>query len=315
MKHVSSGLRVGLAMVVCAAVLAPSALADNGKKPEDGPGNSGNAPGHNKDSASAPPQAVAPETSPPEPPPSSAPAEGAPAASQGPTAAAKHEEPPAAAVAQPAAKAPGPEQSKHPEKSEKPDAKTRPVGGGEPSKSSGEASAHRKVLICHATGSTTNPFVLISVSVHAWSDGRGHGAHADDVFVDWSWPGDPRQRNDALCPASRRDVPPTTTTTTTPHPSTKPSASTPADPDSQARTAVADPRASGEARPGERSATLAPPATATKLALVTASGLLADSAVRGTLPFTGLPLWAAGLTGFLLLGLGLVLRRRTALRA
>jgi hypothetical protein len=38
-----------------------------------------------------------------------------------------------------------------------------------------------KVALCHATGSATNPFVLISVSVNA-TTGNGHGRHADDVI-------------------------------------------------------------------------------------------------------------------------------------
>lgn len=38
-----------------------------------------------------------------------------------------------------------------------------------------------KVALCHATGSATNPFVLISVSVNATTQ-NGHGRHADDVI-------------------------------------------------------------------------------------------------------------------------------------
>jgi hypothetical protein len=38
-----------------------------------------------------------------------------------------------------------------------------------------------KVALCHATGSATNPFVLITVSVNA-TTGNGHGRHADDLI-------------------------------------------------------------------------------------------------------------------------------------
>lgn len=38
-----------------------------------------------------------------------------------------------------------------------------------------------KVALCHATGSATNPFVLISVSVNA-TTGNGHGRHAADII-------------------------------------------------------------------------------------------------------------------------------------
>ncbi|MGH3112088.1 MAG: hypothetical protein ACRDOP_01310, partial [Gaiellaceae bacterium] len=42
-------------------------------------------------------------------------------------------------------------------------------------------AARGKVALCHATGSATNPFVLISVSVNA-TTGNGHGRHADDII-------------------------------------------------------------------------------------------------------------------------------------
>ena len=42
-------------------------------------------------------------------------------------------------------------------------------------------TGREKVALCHATGSATNPFVLISVSVNA-TTGNGHGRHADDVI-------------------------------------------------------------------------------------------------------------------------------------
>jgi hypothetical protein len=42
-------------------------------------------------------------------------------------------------------------------------------------------AGREKVALCHATGSATNPFVLISVSVNA-TTGNGHGRHVDDVI-------------------------------------------------------------------------------------------------------------------------------------
>jgi hypothetical protein len=38
-----------------------------------------------------------------------------------------------------------------------------------------------KVTLCHATGSATNPYVVITVSVNA-TTGNGHGRHADDII-------------------------------------------------------------------------------------------------------------------------------------
>jgi hypothetical protein len=48
-------------------------------------------------------------------------------------------------------------------------------------KSHGSAAPHHKVALCHATGSKTNPYVLITVSVNATA-GNGHGRHEDDII-------------------------------------------------------------------------------------------------------------------------------------
>ena len=45
----------------------------------------------------------------------------------------------------------------------------------------GQAAPHEKVTLCHATGSPTNPFVVITVSVNA-ATGNGHGLHEDDII-------------------------------------------------------------------------------------------------------------------------------------
>jgi hypothetical protein len=317
MKRVSSGLRVSLAMAFCAALLAPSALADNGKKPhEDRPGNSSNAPGHNKSDEVPPPQASAPDT-----PSTPAPPEGAPAPEHAaPPETTKPESTPSAVAPQPQDATPpereGPAKPEKPQKPE-PNPKPRPGASGRlsaPAKPADDSKAHQKVLICHATGSATNPYVLISVSASAWSNGHGHGAHADDVFVDWSWPGDHRQKNDALCPASSPvDLPPTTSATPTAPPAT--GATTPASarpgPDAPAGDA-ADPPA---AEQKDIAPSFAPPvARAVEGDVLISSARLARTAVRGTLPFTGLPVWAVMLIGSCLLSAGLVLRCRTAPR-
>ena len=43
-------------------------------------------------------------------------------------------------------------------------------------------AAGEKVTICHFTGSETNPFEIVSVSVNAWQDdsAHGHAGHAED---------------------------------------------------------------------------------------------------------------------------------------
>ena len=314
MKHLSVGLRVSLAMVFCSALLAPGALADNGKKPPDErPGNSVNAPGHTKgddappaavatpEAASTPPTAAtAPEPTPETARPESGEAEGADATGH--------------PVPAPPDK-PTNAKSERPAKPEKttPETPARPGGTGRPPGargSAGEGTAHSKVLICHATGSATNPYVLISVSVNAWSKGSGHGAHADDVFVDWSWPGDPRQKDDALC--TRGDPPGTTTTspgagTTTPSSSSSSTANEPGD--HGVKPSSAPPADREHLGP-----TLAPPAARTVETpardVLTTRARLAATAVRGTLPFTGLPLWAIALAGLGLVAGGLAVQRR-----
>jgi hypothetical protein len=311
MKRLSSGLRVGLAMAVCAALLAPSALADNGKKPPgDQPGNSANAPGQEKREEVPPPQPVAPVQ-----PSEAAPAEtAAPAASD--PAAAKEVEPAAPAVTAPPAK-PGKPEGAQVAKPEQTKPESQPRTGAAPrphaaSDRAAESTAHSKVLICHATGSATNPYVLISVSVNAWSKGSGHGAHKDDVFVDWSWPGDPRQKNDALCPQTG----PVGTTTTAGTGTTTSSSSGSPPPDAPGSDAVQSASTPQTAEGEPLGPTMAPPvARAVERpaadVLTTGAGV-AGTAVRGTLPFTGLPIWAIALAALGLIALGLTLRRGPA---
>jgi hypothetical protein len=48
-------------------------------------------------------------------------------------------------------------------------------------KAHGNAAPHHKITLCHATGSRTNPYVLITVSVNA-TTANGHGRHEDDLI-------------------------------------------------------------------------------------------------------------------------------------
>ncbi len=46
----------------------------------------------------------------------------------------------------------------------------------------GEAEGHDKILICHATGSETNPYVLIEVPSKQIEMGVGHATHPEDII-------------------------------------------------------------------------------------------------------------------------------------
>jgi hypothetical protein len=127
-----------------------------------------------------------------------------------------------------------------------------------------------KVALCHATGSATNPFVLISVSVNA-TTGNGHGRHADDVIP----------VTDASCDRSQPGpVPDPEDPTVPPKDDLKPNPASPGG--DEPRLPVSQPEVpAAEAGP----------------------------AVRGELPFTGLPLALLALLGATAAVAGGLLRR------
>ncbi|MFP5577702.1 MAG: hypothetical protein ACLGIZ_05615 [Acidimicrobiia bacterium] len=57
---------------------------------------------------------------------------------------------------------------------------TPPVAVIDDDEDKGDEDGAEKVTICHATGSETNPYVVITVSVNSLEE--GHGAHEDDVI-------------------------------------------------------------------------------------------------------------------------------------
>jgi len=78
-------------------------------------------------------------------------------------------------------------------------------------------SGEHKTTICHATGSATNPYVLITVDNHAL---KAHGNHQDDRDIIPA----PRDANGKpYCPTAPPAAPPTTT----PPPTTPPATTAP----------------------------------------------------------------------------------------
>src|SRR5207237_5211179 len=79
------------------------------------------------------------------------------------------------------------------------------------SSSSAQGTAGQKVLVCHKTGSATNPYVVISISINGWTN--GHSKHSGDILLGPSTPG-PHSHDASRWPSGGTAS--TTTTTTTP---------------------------------------------------------------------------------------------------
>jgi hypothetical protein len=195
-------------------------------------------------------------------------------------------------------------------------------------------SAHEHVTICHATGSSSNPYVRISPSASGVF--HGHLGHQDgrDIVPPFTWKGQTFSENwDAngiaiynagctvaaagaapaasaatLAPAASATVTPTAAApaavaAAAPATASAPAASAPA----AAAPAVAAPAAAG----GVKGAVVALKPTKTKPAggVLGATTRLGGSVASTRLPFTGLPLWIFALVAAGLIGIGLTMRR------
>jgi hypothetical protein len=198
-------------------------------------------------------------------------------------------------------------------------------------------SAHEHVTICHATGSSSNPYVRISPSASGVF--HGHLGHQDgrDIVPPFTWKGQTFSENwDAngmaiynagctvaaagaapaasaatLAPAASATVTPTAAApaavaAAAPATASAPVASAPA----AAVPAVAAPAAAG----GVKGAVVALKPTKTKPAggVLGATTRLGGSVASTRLPFTGLPLWIFALVAAGLIGIGLAFRRASA---
>ena len=205
----------------------------------------------------------------------------------------------------------------------------------------GQESEHsgHKVTLCHATGSSTNPYVLITVDYHALKN--GHTAAKGDIIppttingVTYSgnWDANGQAIFNNGCKPLAAQAPVTTTTTTQ---------ATTATTTEQTTTQAQAPVTTTTTVPAAATVTVTTPATVTtttpQLAPVTTTNAAAPATggvlgaatsltpkkshggvlgtvtnVAGsTLPFTGFPVWLAVLIAIALILAGIALRRRT----
>jgi hypothetical protein len=204
------------------------------------------------------------------------------------------------------------------------------------------ASAHAHVTICHATGSSSNPYVRISPS--AAGVFHGHLGHQDgrDIVPPFTWNGTTYSENwtdagmaifNAGCTvpstsaATLTPLAPATLTPLAPATLTPLAPATPA-PLAPATTAAgsvlgtqatvtpaaSSPTATPAAAGGVKGAAVALKPTKTKPAggVLGTTTRLGGSVAATRLPFTGLPLWIFALVAAGLIGVGLAMRRTAA---
>jgi hypothetical protein len=187
------------------------------------------------------------------------------------------------------------------------------------------STAGQKVLVCHRTGSATNPFVVISISINGWNN--GHSKHAGDILLGPSTPG-PHSHDASRCPtggttSTTTTTTPSTTSTTTQSTTSTTTGSTTTTSSTSSTTTSTSTTSTSTSTTTTGSTTTGSSTTSTSTAAGAvlgaqtgkpsgSSGVLgaiARTATRGSLPFTGLPVWVPALIGLVLIGLGLALRR------
>jgi hypothetical protein len=145
--------------------------------------------------------------------------------------------------------------------------------------------AHHHVVICHRTGSESNPYVVINIPWTAWTEAHSPGASPahptlngrDDIMLE-----DPASAPGAKDGFTADDC--VTTTGTTGTTGTPP-----------AGTTGSSSESSGGVSPGGTGGGT--------------TGGVAGAQVGGTLPFTGIPVWVPLLAGLGLLSCGYTLLR------
>jgi len=297
---------------LCVVALAGTALADPGNGNGNGPAVT--PPGQEQKAETPAANAPAPAA--------------APAAAPENNGQEKKAEKAAARTAKPAPAAASKGQAKKDEKqAAKAESKSaKPAPGSQSQGRSDEA--HHHVIVCHRTGSDSNPYVVINIPLTAWNEAHSPdtGSHPDlngrhDILLKdpASGPGSKDGFTKADCEARagiQTPPQPAAPSSEQPQPIVPTAAGeTPAPGTIGVLPAVAPvaPAPAGEVL-GAVSPTQAPaadeqPAGGVLGAVASAPEAIARTATSGNLPFTGLPLWLAALVGAGLLTAGLALRR------
>src|SRR5206468_1800789 len=138
-----------------------------------------------------------------------------------------------------------------------------------------EKTAQHKVIICHRTGSATNPYVVINISINAWQNGHtrhpARDGRSDILLQD---PASPGEKGDASqCPGGGQQA-----------------GAGVAGQQNQGVAVHVRKAAKARAAGGVKGVSSAPKARPRSGAAGGVLGALGTRVTRGQLPFTGLPL-------------------------
>jgi hypothetical protein len=170
----------------------------------------------------------------------------------------------------------------------------------------------KMVYVCHATGSATNPYVLIHISINGWIHGHSHHQDGRDILL-----GD----KPGPCPTGKTSATTTVAATTTTNAATTTTtvATTTTTAAAAATTTTVAAAAASSSTPtpppspasgvkGASKTIVAPASHRPSHGVLGVAKTLGSSATSGTLPFTGLRLWIVELVALGLIGGGVAMR-------